>query len=88
MRVFLLIAGCCIWVLGKAQTSLPVSFHFAASATHKMVLINLTGKITDSLTGQPLPGASIYFAEARIGAIANADGRYIFKEYSYRSPFN
>ena len=55
------------------QSFLPVA---AAAPHHALVLLNLSGRITDSLTGQPLPGASIYFPEARIGAIANKDGVY------------
>lgn len=39
----------------------------------------LSGKITDSKTGLPLPGASIYLADARIGTIADANGLYRFK---------
>jgi len=39
----------------------------------------LSGRIIDSLSGRPLPGASIYFPEARIGAIANKEGQYILR---------
>jgi iron complex outermembrane receptor protein len=39
-------------------------------------LIRLSGTVTDSLSGQPLAGASIYLGEARLGAIADARGHY------------
>ncbi len=67
---------CFFFLQGRAQTALPISLHSVSAATQKMVLINLSGHITDSLSGQPLPGASVYFPEFRIGAIANAEGRY------------
>ena len=37
---------------------------------------SLTGKITDLATGKPLAGASIYFADLRVGAVADTDGNY------------
>jgi len=43
------------------------------------VKLILSGKITDSKTGSTLPGASIYLADARIGAIADEKGIYHFK---------
>src|SRR5687768_14849175 len=42
----------------------------------KRVLITLYGTITDSVSGQPLAGASIYITEARVGDIADANGHY------------
>ena len=38
--------------------------------------VSLSGKITDEKTGEPLPGASVYLADDRIGTIANAEGKY------------
>ncbi|MES2776148.1 MAG: TonB-dependent receptor [Bacteroidota bacterium] len=37
---------------------------------------SLTGKITDAATGKPLAGASIYFADLKVGSMADADGNY------------
>lgn len=51
------------------QAQLPV-------ASGKRLLIGLSGIITDSVSGKPLSGASIYLAEARIGDIAGARGHY------------
>ncbi len=39
--------------------------------------VNLSGKITDAKTGEPIPGASVYFADDKIGAIADAQGKYV-----------
>lgn len=41
--------------------------------------ITLSGKITDAETGSPLGGASIYVADARIGASSDEQGGYNFK---------
>ncbi|HUC82740.1 MAG TPA: TonB-dependent receptor [Flavisolibacter sp.] len=40
--------------------------------------LTLTGKVTDAQTGQPLAGANVVIADARIGAITNANGDYQF----------
>lgn len=36
----------------------------------------LSGKVTNTLTGEPLPGASIYIQDEKIGAIADATGNF------------
>lgn len=41
--------------------------------------LSLSGKITDAQTAEPLAGASVYIADARIGAITNTQGMYNFK---------
>lgn len=41
-----------------------------------LVKVTLSGKITDAKTGEPLPGASVYLADDKIGTSADADGRY------------
>jgi len=38
--------------------------------------VSLSGKITDEKTKEPIPGASVYFADDKIGAIADAAGKY------------
>jgi iron complex outermembrane receptor protein len=40
----------------------------------------LSGKITDARTGEPLPGASIYLADIRLGTVADASGKYFFSD--------
>jgi iron complex outermembrane receptor protein len=41
--------------------------------------ISFSGKVTDGLTGDPLPGASIYFTDARLGTTANGEGNFLLK---------
>lgn len=41
--------------------------------------ITLTGKVTDAQTGEPLPGASIFMADVRIGAVTDSAGNYSFR---------
>ena len=56
------------------QATAPLTNHVSK------VLIQLSGTVTDSLTGQPLAGTSIYLSEARLGAIADAQGRYQLRD--------
>jgi iron complex outermembrane recepter protein len=44
---------------------------------NEVVKVSLSGKITDAKTSEPLPGASVYFADDKIGTIADAQGKYI-----------
>lgn len=41
--------------------------------------IMLTGKITDAQTGEPLSGASVYLAEARLGTTTDTAGKYLLR---------
>src|SRR5215204_7531107 len=43
------------------------------------VLTGLAGTVTDAVNGQPLPGASITFTDARIGAMAGKEGVYAIR---------
>jgi iron complex outermembrane receptor protein len=43
------------------------------------VLISVYGRVTESVSGMPLAGANIYFADARIGTTTDKDGRYIIR---------
>ena len=45
--------------------------------TSKIEKVSLSGKITDAKTNEPLPGASVYFADDKIGAVADANGKYL-----------
>ncbi|MEI3799182.1 MULTISPECIES: TonB-dependent receptor [unclassified Chitinophaga] len=40
---------------------------------------SLTGKVVDKLTHTPLPGATVYLPDLRVGAAADAQGNYIIK---------
>jgi iron complex outermembrane receptor protein len=42
----------------------------------RIVKVSLSGIVTDSKTGEPLPGASVYLVNDKIGASADAQGRY------------
>jgi iron complex outermembrane receptor protein len=46
------------------------------SGTNRVIKVSLSGKITDAKTGAPLPGASIFIHDIRIGATAGNDGSY------------
>jgi iron complex outermembrane receptor protein len=66
-------------ILLLAQNSFTVNSTTDRNKTsdNKVVKISLSGKITDLKTGEPLPGASVYFADDKIGTIADAQGKYI-----------
>ena len=44
------------------------------------IKVTLTGKVTDSKTGEILPGASVYFADDKIGTVADANGIYTLRD--------
>lgn len=48
--------------------------------TKTLVKVSLSGKVTDAKTGEVLPGASVYFADDKIGAIADANGKYMLND--------
>ncbi len=41
-----------------------------------VIKVTLTGKIMDAKTGELLPGASVYFADDKIGTTADVNGKY------------
>jgi iron complex outermembrane receptor protein len=41
------------------------------------IKVSLYGKITDEKTNEPLPGASVYFADEKIGTTSDAQGKYV-----------
>src|SRR5688572_22691425 len=43
--------------------------------------ISFSGKVTDGVTGEPLPGASIVFTDAKIGTVANDKGEFILRNF-------
>lgn len=56
--------------------SYSVPPEFKPSAVIKSFKTNLSGKITDKLTGETLPGVSIYIPDLKSGAISDAEGNY------------
>lgn len=70
LYVLILVAG-----TARSQSALNnISGHSGPSFPAKVTLI---GKVTDAKTGEPLPGASIFFVDDKIGAIADASGKYV-----------
>jgi iron complex outermembrane receptor protein len=39
----------------------------------------LSGKVTDAKTGEPLAGANLFITDVKMGTIADAEGKYIFR---------
>jgi iron complex outermembrane receptor protein len=54
---------------------------------HDAVMVNvraiLSGAVMDAVTGLPLPGSSVYLADDKMGAVADAGGRYIFSNIPF-----
>ncbi|MBI5856209.1 MAG: TonB-dependent receptor [Sphingobacteriales bacterium] len=64
------------------QYSLLFTGLFSALIAFSQQKISLTGKVTDARTGEPLPGATIYLADDKVGTSADSSGRYILKNIS------
>lgn len=60
-----------------AQTNLDTPTEQKNNFTKPVAKVTLSGKITDEKTGEPLPGASVYFADDKIGTSADANGKYV-----------
>lgn len=45
----------------------------------RKINVSLTGTITDSKTGEVLPGASVFFQDEKIGTMAGSDGKYALR---------
>lgn len=72
MKVYLMFSGLLLFfgVYAKAQ---DIDFE---KAQHINVKLSVEGFITDAKTGEPLPGATIYFPDLKIGAISDAKGYF------------
>jgi iron complex outermembrane receptor protein len=70
MKTFLLFIFLCIYFISLAQTTNKRNF--------SGFLGTLSGSVTDSSTGKPLPGASVYIADLKLGVVANESGNYRF----------
>src|ERR1700710_227186 len=70
MKTFLLFIFSGIYFLSPAQTS--------SKRNLSGYLGTLSGKVTDSSTGKPLPGASVYIADLKLGVVTNESGDYRF----------
>jgi iron complex outermembrane receptor protein len=72
MKTFLLFIFSGLYFISRspAQTSSKQNF--------SGYLGTLSGKVTDSSTGKPLPGASVYIADLKLGVVVNESGIYRF----------
>jgi TonB-linked SusC/RagA family outer membrane protein len=52
------------------------SFASGSLASNEQQQINVTGKITDAATGEPMPGVNIMVKGTLVGAIADVQGKY------------
>ncbi len=48
----------------------------STSTSPRAERVSFSGRITDAKSGAPLPGASIYFSDLRVGTSANNDGKF------------
>ncbi|HET7000421.1 MAG TPA: carboxypeptidase-like regulatory domain-containing protein, partial [Puia sp.] len=70
MKIFLLFIFSGIYFISSAQTS--------SKRNLSAYLGTLSVKVKDSTTGKPLPGASVYIADLKLGVIADESGNYRF----------
>ncbi len=70
MKTFLLFIFSGTYFISLAQNSSKQNF--------SGYLGTLSGKVTDSSTGKPLPGASVYIADLKLGVVVNESGNYRF----------
>jgi iron complex outermembrane recepter protein len=70
MKSFLLFIFLGIYFFSSAQTEAKRSF--------SGFLGTLSGKVTDSVSGKPLPGASVYIADLKLGVVVDEAGNYRF----------
>ncbi len=71
-KIISLFLGICLSLATLAQEELVNK----ETVHNNNLKIILSGKILDAVTGQPLPGATVYFPDLRKGAIADAGGHY------------
>jgi hypothetical protein len=65
-------------VIGKFLTAIILLSFFLIPAAHSQVT-KVSGKVTDALTNEPLPFASVIFKGTTIGASADIEGKYSFE---------
>jgi iron complex outermembrane receptor protein len=76
-RLLLLPALICAVIVNAQNINESTRNTIVASTNKTVVKVTISGKITDAKTNDPLPGASIYFADEKTGAIADAAGKYV-----------
>ena len=77
-RIFILLAWLLsTWIASDAQVVVNLDNNNISSGDERaLVKVRLSGRITDARTGEPLPGASVFFADEKIGTAADANGKY------------
>src|SRR5512133_2941933 len=82
-------------VLKKLITQLKIAFFivvvsganvFAAEAFSDLQQFGVTGKITDSQTGDPMPGVNILVKGTTFGAISDIEGKYTLSTPDRKAP--
>jgi len=61
----------------KLGTLTAILFLFHLSFSQQKIRTQLSGKVTDAKTGEPLQGASVVIADSRIGTSTNSEGVFI-----------
>lgn len=74
-KIALLIALFTVHFISSAQLVADVAA--TEKRNSEKIKVTLTGKITDAKTGEPLPGASLYLVDDKIGTVADAAGKYV-----------
>ncbi|HRE37634.1 MAG TPA: TonB-dependent receptor [Chitinophagaceae bacterium] len=77
MKKYLLLYTIAILLVKQSVGQANLSANSLENKAVSILNVTLTGKITDSKTGEPLAGASIYLADDRIGTYADANGKYM-----------
>ncbi len=76
--MFKLVLVSSISFLVSAISFSQAPYKFSKDVLTGLQSVSFFGKISDARTGEPLPGANIYIADIKIGAVADATGKYSF----------
>ncbi|RFS22808.1 TonB-dependent receptor [Chitinophaga silvatica] len=68
-----------VLMLGIWGILLAVPAAFAGIPVDEIEANSLSGKVTDKTSHQPLPGATVYLPDLKLGAATNAEGQYLIK---------
>lgn len=70
-----------VWLLFLAELSAAQQKYDPSSIKNQQE-ITLSGTVVDARTLDPLPGASVYLADAKTGAVTDANGKYSIRNIS------
>lgn len=74
MKHSLLFIGILFSLISTGQNLVETGVVFVHKSSVKIIL---RGRVTDSRTGSPLPGASVYLSDDKVGAVADLNGNYL-----------